>query len=243
MFGLLRSNFAFDLKRLISEVAIIRSAHDFGEGTFAHSISLPAAPDIEEQYRTHRNNTPYTDILEHCPYVKQIFDKFNTPKAGLRLLRRLPYSAYSLHDDKDMGENVARTQIPVITNQQVFLVLPGDTLNRQAFNDFASSYINRTTEEAWFEFSELEDHFCGVFKYYRLQPGYMYYFDTKRLHTLVNAGSAERITLSMDFISTPWLTNWINTNMTREVETVCIDDLKTTRWKWNSLRFGIIDHT
>jgi hypothetical protein len=40
---------------------------------------------------------------------------------------------------------------------------------------------------------------------HRLEPGRLYYFDTTRVHTLVNPGPGERITLSFDLVANQWL--------------------------------------
>ena len=39
----------------------------------------------------------------------------------------------------------------------------------------------------------------------RLEPGRLHYFDTTRVHTLVNPGPSERITLSFDLVANDWL--------------------------------------
>ena len=237
-----RSDVTFDLGRLVSEVEIIREIESFGRGTFEHSISLPSESDVDEEFRTHRNNLPFSDVLSHCPYIKEIFEYFHAPKAAFRLLRRLPGSAYSLHDDKDLGTQVCRMQIPIITNELAFLTIPTDSFDREAFNCFASDYIERAKGDVWFELSELTQRFGRNFEHFRLEPGYLYFFDTSRLHTLINAGPRERITLALDLVVNSWLTNWMAVHMQQRVEPVATDELEGARWEWDSLRFGIIAH-
>jgi len=112
------------------------------------------------------------------------------------LLRRAPESAYSLHDDRDIGSDVLRMQVPIITDKSAFLALPADSLDREAFNRFASDYIERTSDDTWFELDDLTQRFERDFEYFFLEPGYLYYFDTNKLHTLINAGNTARITLA-----------------------------------------------
>ncbi len=40
---------------------------------------------------------------------------------------------------------------------------------------------------------------------YHLETGALYYFDTTRVHSLVNSGAGERITLSFDLVANAWL--------------------------------------
>jgi hypothetical protein len=49
------------------------------------------------------------------------------------------------------------------------------------------------------------DATAGRFVRAHLEPGRLHYFDTSRVHTLVNAGSGERLTLSFDLFANDWV--------------------------------------
>src|SRR5579859_2905868 len=123
MTTVLRSDHEYDLRRLAREVAIARSILDFPQGPYKNCVSLPAATQIKAEFSSHRNNVPFSGALEHCPYLQEIFDSFQTEKTSFRLMRRAPQSAYAFHDDNDRGADIVRLQIPVSTGPLAYLVL------------------------------------------------------------------------------------------------------------------------
>ena len=47
------------------------------------------------------------------------------------------------------------------------------------------------------------------------------YFDTDRIHTLLNGGDKDRITLSIDLIRNDWLRTWMDEHFTAELHQFC----------------------
>ena len=43
-----------------------------------------------------------------------------------------------------------------------------------------------------------------------LEAGYIYHFDVKKVHTLVNPGDTERITLLIDLVNNDWVRNYLS---------------------------------
>lgn len=238
-----RSTRQYDVLSLQRDATLARRLQAFGAGAFSHSISLPSPDDVPERFRSHRNNVPFSGALARCPYLRSVFDEIQSPKAAFRLLRRGPHSAYSLHDDRDKGADVARMQIPVVTNARAFLALADD---RCAARCPASTDLRRFEDAAgdvWFDLEALDSVFGDSLQLFELQSGYLYFFDTDEVHTLINAGDDERITLAVDVVRTPWLAEWLTSAVAEHVEPVdpCSLDGRL-RWQWNSLRLGVLRH-
>ena len=76
---------------------------------------------------------------------------------------------------------------------------------------------------------------CSTWK-----PGFVNFFDTDQVHTLINGAEDERITLSFDLVVNEWLEEWMQTNLTHPVSPSPIEPTSSVAWKWNALRNGII---
>lgn len=66
-----------------------------------------------------------TDLLNQCPYFKEILDNFECPKEAVRLLKLDPGSEIKEHTDHQLGyeDGLFRLHIPIQTNKDVtFLV-------------------------------------------------------------------------------------------------------------------------
>ena len=63
-----------------------------------------------------------TDLLDRCPYFKEIMDWFQCEKEAVRLLRLGPRSEIKEHVDNDTSyeDGFFRIHIPIITNPEVF---------------------------------------------------------------------------------------------------------------------------
>ena len=235
----LKGDQLFDVSTLAREVSIARGVQDFDQGVFGHAISLPAANQLAPEARNHHNNIPFADVLDRCPYMASILESFETPKMSFRLLRRGPETAYALHDDKDKGANVVRLQIPIVTNDRAFLILPTDDLDLDIFGSFAGDGADANTEIP-FDLSTLQ-RLCGSeLRLFRLPRGHLYLFDTDRIHTMVNGGGEERITLSIDVFLNEWLRTWMKEHFTVEAEAFEYQGSEPIRWNWNALRHGVI---
>jgi len=63
-----------------------------------------------------------TELLDRCPYFKEIMDWFQCEKEAVRLLRLGPRSEIKEHVDNDTSyeDGFFRIHIPIITNPEVF---------------------------------------------------------------------------------------------------------------------------
>ena len=63
-----------------------------------------------------------TELLDRCPYFKEIMDWFKCEKEAVRLLRLGPRSEIKEHVDNDTSyeDGFFRLHIPIITNPEVF---------------------------------------------------------------------------------------------------------------------------
>ena len=79
-----------------------------------HDINLPLA---EEGF-----------LASNCPYIYEIYKYFSSRASviALRFLRRMPLTAYGLHNDADLhaaGEGIRRFQIPIVNPSRSGLLL------------------------------------------------------------------------------------------------------------------------
>jgi len=229
-----------DVARLSAEIEIARKILEFDEGPYRNAISLPAADQLSAPYRTHHNNVPFSGALDACPYMKSIFDGFQTEKTAFRLLRRVPQSAYAFHDDKDRGRDIARFQIPINTSKEAFLLIAGPGLDLKRFDTDSSGFKGDQNGDVWFNMEQLHDACADVADLFYLEAGFVNFFDTDQVHTLVNAAGDERITLSFDLVMNEWLENWMQVNLIHPVAPSPIERSSSVTWKWNALRNGII---
>lgn len=236
----LRTARRYDLDALRREVDVARLALDFGEGTFGHSISLTAEDEIAAGYRDHRNNMPYADALSRCPALAAIFREFEAEKAAFRLLRREPGSAYSLHDDRDVPGDVVRMQLPIATNDASLLLVQRDGTALEPLARRVAAYGGDA--DTTFDYARAEEAFGAWFDFYHLEAGRFHAFDTRRVHTVINAGSAERVILCVDLLRNPWLDDWMAANLTEPVEALAPDRLPAGTWDWSALRHGLLSH-
>lgn len=240
MARVMRSVYMYDVETLGKEIEIARSILEFDKGPYKNAISLPSAEQVYEPYRTHHNSVPFSGALDSCPYLKSIFDSFQTEKAAFRLLRRVAGSAYAFHDDKDRGSNIARFQIPINTSRYAFLLIAGDGLDIKRFDTDGSGFKGDENRDIWFNMKQLDEACAGAVELFYLEPGCMNYFDTDQVHTLINAGKEERVTLSLDMVMNDWLANWMQENLTQPVNPSPITPSESVTWKWNALRNGVI---
>lgn len=240
MAQVMRTEPIYNVVRLSEEIQIARKILEFDKGPYRNAISLPSADQIYEPYRAHRNSVPFSGALDACPYLKSIFDSFQTEKAAFRLLRRVPGSAYAFHDDKDRGRDIARFQIPINTSKYAFLLIATDGLDLKRFDKDASGFKGDLNGDIWFNMEQLRDACADVVELFYLEPGCMNYFDTDQVHTLINAAEEERITLSIDMVMNEWLENWMQAKLTHPVSPSPIEPSRSVVWKWNTLRNGII---
>ena len=240
MAQVIRGEMRYDLSLMQAEAEIAREISSFETGPYKNAISLPSADQVYEPYRAHHNNLPFSGALDHCPYLKSIFDSFRTEKAAFRLLRRIAGSAYAFHDDRDRGRNIARFQIPINTSECAFLLIAADGLDLRRCDIDSSGFQGDQNRDIWFSMKKLRDACGDVVELFYLEGGCVNYFDTDQVHTLINAGKEERITLSFDLVMNDWLANWMQETLTRRVDPSPIVPSESVTWKWNALRHGVI---
>jgi len=242
MVSVLRTLQYYDIDALAADVARARRILDFGAGTFEHSISLPAEDDINAAHRAHRNNNPYAGALGVCPLFAEIFNSFQADKACYRLLRRKAGTAYSLHDDKDVDVNLIRMQMPVVTNGSALLLVQKDGAELEPIARRVEEFTHDDGEPVMFDYSRYAREFGEWFDAFLLEPGYFHLIDPTRVHTLINAGDTERVTLCLDMLRNDWLDDWLSENMSQEVPVLPADRLPAGTWEWGSLRHGLLTH-
>jgi hypothetical protein len=242
MVSVLRTSQYYDIDALAADVASARRILDFGAGTYEHSISLPAEDDINAAHRTHRNNNPYAGALGACPLFAEIFNSFQADKACYRLLRRKAGTAYSLHDDKDVDVNLIRMQMPVVTNGSALLLVQKDGAELEPIARRVEEFVHDDDQPIMFDYTRYADVFGEWFDAFLLEPGYFHLIDPTRVHTLINAGNDERVTLCIDMLRNDWLDDWLAENMGQEVPALPAGSLPTGTWEWGSLRHGLLTH-
>jgi len=239
--SVLASSRAYSLSALEADVVEARRVLDFGAGAYEHSISLPAEDEVHAEHRAHRNNVPFADALPRCRYLRDLFHGFRADKASFRLLLRRAGTAYSLHDDRDAGGNIVRMQLPVITNGSALLLVQKAGADMGAVGRRVADTGNGSAP-IMFDYQRFRETFGEWFNAFFLEPGRFYLIDTDLVHTLINAGNADRVTLSIDLIRNPWLDRWLADNMTKETSPLPLDELPEGRWEWGALRHGVLCH-
>jgi len=188
----------YNVDKLIQDKKFVEERFKYEDGMFGHCISLPSIYDLKEPYKSHHNNVPLRGVLDYTPYFKEIFDSFKTEITSFRLLRRKADTSYGLHNDKDMGEDIKRFQIPIITNDDSRLCVTH-------YDEISEGW----TEENSYTMEDFGRRFKGRYDSYQLESGTMYHFDVTKIHTLFNEGDTDRVTLLIDVKVNDWLLKFI----------------------------------
>ena len=193
-----RNNKVYNIDKLREDKKFVEDRFKYEDGAFGHCISLPSIYDLKEQHLSHHNNVPLRGVLDYTPYFKEIFDSFETEITSFRLLRRKANSSYGLHHDKDMGLDVKRFQIPIVTNNNSWLCVTD-------YDEIEEGW----TEENSYDMISFGKRFEGHYKCYKLQVGLMYHFDVTKIHTMFNDGDTDRVTLLIDAKVNDWVLKFI----------------------------------
>jgi hypothetical protein len=185
------------LADLVEETRRVVAGRDWREGAFGHALSLPAPAELHPYRRYSYQNFPSLGVLDRCPALRAVFDGLRSEKVSFRLLRRAGRSAYAWHTDQWKGPGVVRFQIPIVSDARAFLVAT-DYAHVAQVRGSAAGLSDAT-------FAAFEAENAGHVARHSLSPGLLHYFDTSRVHTLVNAGDDERITLSFDLFANDWV--------------------------------------
>ena len=188
----------YNVDKLIQDKKFVEERFKYEDGMFGHCISLPSIYDLKEPYKSHHNNVPLRGVLDYTPYFKEIFDSFKSEITSFRLLRRKADTSYGLHNDKDMGEDIKRFQIPIVTNDDSRLCVTH-------YDEISEGW----TEENSYTMEDFGRRFKGRYDSYQLESGTMYHFDVTKIHTLFNEGDTDRVTLLIDVKVNDWLLKFI----------------------------------
>jgi len=193
-----RYDLEVEFDALVRETQHAVEGWDWNRGAYGHALSLPARRQLHPHGRYRYENHPCLGVLGQLPAFREVFDALECEKASFRLLRRAPGSAYSWHIDRGKGQGVVRFQIPLVSDESAFL-LTTDYWNVDQVRGPRSVPLE---EESFERFARAN---AGHYRRHQLEPGCLHYFDTSRVHTLVNAGSGDRITLSFDLVVNDWV--------------------------------------
>jgi|TARA_R100000482_G_scaffold122906_1_gene71626 hypothetical protein len=183
----------YDLIRLKNDLFMAETYGKYEDGAFGHAISLP------ESGNDHYNNLPYTGIISKTPYFKEIYDSFETEVTSFRLLRRKAGTSYGIHNDRDMGDDIVRFQIPIKTNNSCWFGVTDCEMEEEY------------TEENSHTLYTFNKKFKPRFKNFRMAPAHIHTFNVRLNHSMFNEGDTDRITLSIDCKKNKWLDEFMNT--------------------------------
>lgn len=193
-----RYDLGLALDDLVHETRRAIEGWDWNRGAYGHALSLPAYQDLHPYGRYSYQNFPCAGRLGQLPLLSEIFASLLCEKVSFRLLRRAPASSYAWHTDRWKGPGVVRFQIPILSDPGAFLVLT----DYEDEDQVCGEKLAMLTADS---FERLARANAGRVRKHHLEPGFLHYFDTTRVHTLVNPGPGERITLSFDLVANPWL--------------------------------------
>jgi hypothetical protein len=186
----------FDVDLLKADLEWAGRWMKFESSYHKHSISLLNEEMIPETHKNFHNNKTYNEFpLYEWKYFYKIWEQFN--KIGeitcFRIMRKKQLTAYGLHNDVDAGD-ILRFQIPIQTNDSCFLALTN-------VNEIKEGW----TEDDTYFTKDLQNRFGDDVNFYQMESGYLYHFDTNKIHTLVNEGHTTRYTLLFDMKKTDML--------------------------------------
>ncbi len=182
----------YDLIRLKNDLFMAETYGKYEDGAFGHAISLP------ESGNDHYNNLPYTGIIKKTPYFKEIYDSFKTEVTSFRLLRRKAGTSYGIHNDRDMGDDIVRFQIPIKTNNSCWFGVTDLEMEEEY------------TEENSHDLRGFNKKFKPRFKNFRMAPAHIHTFNVRLNHSMFNEGDEDRITLSIDCKKNEWLDKFLD---------------------------------
>jgi len=193
----------FDIDKLNKDLNTIISLCKFEDSSYGHSVPVMSKEMCPGSHIGFHNNWPfYHYSMDTIPYIYSIWKIFNeiSDVCGFRIMRKLPNTAYGIHNDTDAG-NIIRMQIPIQTNDDCWL----------AYTELSEIEESWTNENTYFK-SDLEKRFGDDVVFYQLTPGNLYYFNTNNIHTLTNEGDTIRYTLLIDLLKTNKAIQFIETN-------------------------------
>lgn len=220
--GLLRSVTSYDLGALRRDLATARSISPFDEGYLGGTISLPSASEVHPDFREQALNLPFIGCLERCPAFASVFHMFPSEKTTFRLLRTPPNTFYGPHTDRGVlsspsVEEIARFQVPVLTSDRAFICLSDAREPRyERYVEYTYEGGLRAPRDRPIDHVQETDYGADRFRsdypdarIEALEAGFLWAFDTSRVHMITNEAQEERVTLVIDVVVTPELRTWM----------------------------------
>jgi hypothetical protein len=193
----------FNIDKLNEDLNTIISLCKFEDSSYGHSVPVMTEEMCPNSHKGFHNNWPfYSHDMETIPYVYELWKMFNniSDVCGFRIMRKLPHTSYGIHNDTDAG-TIIRIQIPIRTNDECWL----------ACTELDEIEEGWTEDNTYFK-KDLENRFGDDVKFYKMLSGYLYYFNTNKIHTLTNEGDSVRYTLLIDLQLTDKSLDFINNN-------------------------------
>jgi hypothetical protein len=193
----------FDIDKINNDLKTIISLCKFENSSYGHSVPVMTEEMCPNSHKGFHNNWPfYSHGMETIPYIFEIWEMFNefANVTGFRIMRKLPGTAYGIHNDTDAG-TIIRMQIPIQTNEDCWL----------AYTELKEIEEGWTEDNTYFK-KDLENRFGEDVTFHKLNPGYLYHFNTDNIHTLINEGDATRYTLLIDLEKTDKVIDFLKIN-------------------------------
>jgi hypothetical protein len=193
----------FDIKKLNLDLHTIITLCKFENSSYKHSVPVMTEEMCPDTHKGFHNNWPfYSHSMDTIPYIHFIWKMFNdiSNVTGFRIMRKLPHTVYGIHNDTDAG-TIIRLQIPIETNDDCWL----------AYTELDEIEEGWTEDNSYFK-KDLENRFGSDVKFYQLLPGFLYHFNTNKIHTLTNEGDSTRYTLLIDLEKTDKSIEFIENN-------------------------------
>lgn len=193
----------FNVEKLNKDLNTVILLCKFEDASYGHSIPVMTNQMCPNSHKGFHNNWPfYSHGMETIPYIHELWRMFNeiSDVCGFRIMRKLPHTSYGIHNDTDAG-NIIRIQIPIQTNNNCWL----------AYTELDEIEEGWTEDNTYFK-KDIENRFGNDVKFYQMQSGYLYHFNTNKIHTLTNEGDTTRYTLLIDLLKTDNSLNFIKNN-------------------------------
>jgi len=143
--------FRFDVARLKADLALVRDDEwrpHFNENDYGgqwRGVALTSIDGTSSALMSPPNTSPEqysaTEVLQRCPYFREVLAQFHCPLKSVRLLGLAPGSLVREHCDQDLGyeHGEMRIRVPVQTSDDLEFYLGGERLRLLEGNTY---YLN-----------------------------------------------------------------------------------------------------
>lgn len=117
-----------DLKRAEESYKKIEVIGPYNDGSWS-GIALRSNDGTSEDIEAfNQGDSKDTEVLQHCPYFKEVLDKLAFSSGVVRLLFLPPGKIIGSHKDKNSWRNgYVRLHLPIVTNEKVTMIIDGET--------------------------------------------------------------------------------------------------------------------